>query len=301
MNTLKANSPAIFGPMRLPFLILTPACVLLGTATASFSGAPVILNYLILVFVGALAAHISVNALNEYHDFKSGLDFRTQRTPFSGGSGTLPANPEKGLLALFTGLAALAVVILVGLYFLYLKGLWILPLGALGVIVVTTYTRWLTRNPFLCLIAPGLGFGPLMVMGTHFALAGSYSWTSFLASLVPFFLVSDLLLLNQFPDIEADNSVGRRHLLIVRGTKTGTRVYGLFLAGAYLAIILGYLTKAIPLTCFPALATIALAVPAVIGASRYSENIPKLIPYLAMNVMINVLTPVLLAAGLFLS
>ena len=47
---------------------------------------------LILALAGGLLAHISVNALNEYLDFTSGLDLTTLRTPFSGGSGTLPAN-----------------------------------------------------------------------------------------------------------------------------------------------------------------------------------------------------------------
>ncbi|MGB7065006.1 MAG: prenyltransferase, partial [Syntrophobacteria bacterium] len=91
-NTLRA---VIFGPMRLPFLILTPACVMLGAATAAWSGSELNLYYLALTFVGAVAAHISVNALNEYDDCKSGLDFNTQRTPFSGGSGTLPQSPDK--------------------------------------------------------------------------------------------------------------------------------------------------------------------------------------------------------------
>lgn len=50
-----------------------------------------------------------------------------------------------------------------------------------------------------------------MVMGTHFALTGEYSATAGLASLVPFFLVSDLLLLNQFPDVEPIEPVQCAH------------------------------------------------------------------------------------------
>ncbi len=40
-----------------------------------------------LALLGAFLAHISVNTLNEYFDFKSGLDLETIKTPFSGGSG----------------------------------------------------------------------------------------------------------------------------------------------------------------------------------------------------------------------
>jgi len=292
---------AILGPMRLPFLVLNPACVGLGAAIAAWSGSEISIFYLILTFIGAVSAHISVNALNEYSDFKSGLDFTTKPTPFSGGSGTLPKAPEKAHFALITGLIAFAITALIGIYFLWVRGLWLLPLGVLGLFIIVTYTGWLTKNPFFCLIAPGLGFGPLMVMGTAFVLSGSYSWTSFVASLVPFFLVSDLLLLNQFPDMEADKGVGRRHIIIVMGKKAGVRVYGVFLAGAFAAIIFGYLLGLFPLGSLLALAALVIAIPTVIGVSKYTDDIPKLMPYMGRNVVINILTPVLLAIGLFIS
>ena len=290
----------ILGPMRVPFLTLVPVCVLLGVATAKWSGAELNLLQLLLAALGALAAHVSVNALNEYDDFRSGLDFKTQRTPFSGGSGTLPRHPDKSHFALAIGLIALAVVAAVGIYFLIVRGWGILPLGLLGLIVIVAYTPWLTRSPFLCLIAPGLGFGPLMVMGTHFALTGSYSWTAFVASLVPFFLVSDLLLLNQFPDVEADREVGRRHLLITAGRKSGVWVYALFLAAAYLSVVIGYVAGVLPLASLLALLSIALAIPTVRGAIRHADSIPELVPFMGKNVVINLATPALCAVGLFL-
>jgi 1,4-dihydroxy-2-naphthoate octaprenyltransferase len=291
----------IFGPMRLPFLILPPVCVVLGAATAAWSGNKLNLYYLVLAFIGAVSAHISVNALNEYDDFKSGLDFNTERTPFSGGSGVLPKNPEKAHYALITGLITLAITIFIGIYFLFVRGMWILPLGILGVINIVAYTGWFTRNSFICLIAPGLGFGPLMVMGTDFVLTGSYSWTSFVASLVPFFLVSDLLLLNQFPDTEADKGIGRYHFPIAIGRKASVTVYTIFLAGAYVSIILGCLAGVLPLASLVALVTIVLAVTIVKGAMRYADDTPKLIPFMGRNVLINILTPMLLAIGLFVS
>ena len=55
---------------------------------------------------GRRGAHLAVNMLNEYFDFKSGLDFKTQRTPFSGGSGTLPANPHLARQALTTAIVS---------------------------------------------------------------------------------------------------------------------------------------------------------------------------------------------------
>ena len=149
------------------------------------------------------------------------------------------------------------------------------------------------------MIAPGLGFGTLMVMGTHFVLTGAYGWTAFVASLVPFFLVSDLLLLNQFPDVEADRSVGRRHYPIVIGRPASALIYGAFLLGAYLAIGLGVWLGYLPVPCLIGWATLALAVPAFRGAYRYAGDMPRLLPAMGFNVILNILTPLLVAIGLF--
>ncbi len=289
----------LLGPMRVPFLILTPAYVLLGGGAASWSSGEVSILYLLLAFIGAICAHISVNALNEYFDFRSGLDSMTERTPFSGGSGTLPGRPEMARSALNTGLITLSVTGLIGLYFLYIRGLSLLPVGVLGLIIIFTYTIWIIRYPILCLIAPGLGFGPLMVMGTHLVLTGEYSWTGFVASLVPFFLVSDLLLLNQFPDVEADQSVGRRHLPIVVGKQTSSLIYGAFLLSAYLSIVLGVYLEYLPKFTLLGLATIVIALPTSVGVFRYAEDIKKLTPYMGLNVIINIATPLLVATGFF--
>jgi 1,4-dihydroxy-2-naphthoate octaprenyltransferase len=296
----KTLKEVIFGPMRLPFLVLTPACVTLGAATADWSGSPLNFHYLALALIGAVGAHISVNALNEYHDFESGLDFNTEPTPFSGGSGTLPRNPYQSYVALITGIVSMTVTVLVGIYFLRVRGLWLLPVGLLGLATIVTYTKWITRNAFLCLIAPGLGFGPFMVMGTDFVLTGTYSWTSFIASLVPFFLVSDLLLLNQFPDVEADRTVGRHHFPIAIGRKASVILYAAFLGSAYATVIIGYVAGRLPLEGFLALGSVIFAIPTIRGVSRFADDVPKLVPYMGRSVVVIILTPVLLAIGLFL-
>jgi len=291
---------ALLGPMRLPFLILTPACVLLGIGAAFYQSGRVDLLQVVIVLIGALAAHISVNALNEYFDFRSGLDLRTQRTPFSGGSGTLAAQPAMAPKALATGLVAMAVTAGVGLYFVFVRGAGLLPLGLAGLLIIAIYTVWLTRFPLLCLIAPGLGFGTFMVMGTSFALTGQYSWTAFVASLVPFFLVNNLLLLNQFPDVEADRSIGRKHFPIVIGRRASSWIYIAFLILTYTSIAGGVLVNLLPAWALLGLLTLPLAIAAGRGAHGRAEDISNLVPFMVQNVLLNIVTPVLMAIGLFL-
>jgi 1,4-dihydroxy-2-naphthoate octaprenyltransferase len=285
--------------VRPPFLVLALACVLLGLATAVWTAGNVSLLYLALVLLGALCAHISVNAFNEYGDFRSGLDSITHRTPFSGGSGTLPERPELARGTLAIALVTLTVTALIGLYFVLVRGLALLPLVAVGLLVVTAYTRWITRSPLLCLIAPGLGFA-LMVVGTDLALTGGYSWTALVASCVVFFLVSDLLLLNQFPDVEADQSVGRRHLPITIGRRRSTVVFAVFLVAAALSIVTGVATGHLPRACLLALIAFVPAGSVVAGAYRYADDTERLVPFLGRNVLVTVLAPVLTAVGLFI-
>jgi len=296
----RVSTPSIlFGPMRVPFLLLTPACIILGAASAFYGEGLFRMDYFLLALAGGLCAHISVNAINEYDDFKSGLDHQTTRTPFSGGSGTLPRSPEKAHYATAVGAVSLAVTVLTGIFFLAVQGVMLLPIGILGVLAVVLYTRLLTRDPLLCLLAPGIGFGPCMVMGAHFVMTGSYSLTSAAASLVPFFLVSNLLLVNQFPDIGPDAGVGRRHLMIVYGKRTGVIVCCLFFAGAFLSVILGWAAGLFPAAALVCLLTAPLALYTAAGIAKHADTaLENLLPYMGTNVIVTLLTPFLLAAGL---
>lgn len=292
--------PTLLRTLRPPFLVLTPACVLLGYATARSVAGQVDPLLLLVALAAALFAHISVNMLNEYHDFTSGLDLQTNRTPFSGGSGALPMHPDAALSVLVAGLVSLGIVVLAGVYFLYLRGLVLLPAGLAGVILVVTYTRWLNRTPWLCFVAPGLGFGPVMVAGTHFALTGELSALPVTAALVPFFLTSNLLLLNQYPDIEADANSGRNHVPIAYGTGVANTVYGFSAAAAALTLLLGVGEGMLPDAALAALAPLGLAGFALSGAIRHHDGIGRHPQYLAANAAAAVLTPFVLAVALLL-
>ena len=296
----RANQSSIlFGPMRVPFLLLTPVCVALGAAAAYFAEGAFRADWFLLAMAGGLCAHISVNAINEYDDFRSGLDLKTTRTPFSGGSGTLPENPEKAYWAAAIGVVTLLLTILAGIFFLRASGAGLLLIGIPGVFAVVLYTRWLTREPLLCLLAPGIGFGPCMVMGVGYVMTGTYGAAAFWASLVPFFLVSNLLLINQFPDIEPDAGFGRRHLMIAYGKRAGVIVYGAFLAGTYLSVLFAWLAGWFPALSLLALLTSPLAAHTAAGVAKHRDGgIEVLLPYMGRNVIITLVTPALLAIGL---
>ena len=290
----------ILKTMRPPFLVLTLVCVFLGLCTSFTTGASIDSMLFALIFIGAMSAHISVNMLNEYHDFKSGLDFKTKKTPFSGGSGALPNNPKVAKLVLLFGLLTLFITIAIGIYFMTIVGTAILPIGLIGLVIIVTYTQWLNRMPLLCLIAPGLGFGPLMIIGTHVVLTLEYSSFVWLISLIPFFLINNLLLLNQYPDIEADASVGRNTLPLAFGIECSNKVYALFMVAAYSLILLFVLVEILPTISVIALIPMGLSIFALVGAIKHKSNIGSFPKYLGANVAATILTPFLLGLSILL-
>lgn len=285
---------------RPQFLILTPMCVLVGVAAAAYDGFHLRTLHVILTLVGALLAHISVNVLNDYFDYRSGVDLAAKRTPFSGGSGILPAGLLKAQQVYLLGLASLIGVGAIGIYYTIEYGWQILPLGVVGILVVYLYTTHITRNPLLCAIAPGLGFGPLMVVGTYFTQTGQYSLTAGLASLVPGFLVSNLLLLNQFPDVEADKVASRRHIPIAYGRRFGARVYAVLMLATYVSLAVGVGVGVLPLTALIGLLTLPLAVKTVMGALKNYDDAEKLMPSLGSNILVILLTTLLTGVGILL-
>jgi 1,4-dihydroxy-2-naphthoate octaprenyltransferase len=290
----------LLGTMRLPFVVLAPVCALVGLGAAYSATGRINWFYFALAFVSAVSAHISVNVFNEYFDFRNGLDSLTHRTPFSGGSGTLQIHPALARRALLMAWIALAIPALIGIYFTMVWGWMALPLGACGLFLLYGYTKWIVKNPVLCLLAPGLGFGPLIVLSTNFALTGSYSIQAIVASLIPFFLVNDLLLLNQFPDLEADRSVDRHNLPIAIGRRASGYVYIAFLISAFVVIALGVLLGFLPRFSLIGLLTLVPGIQIIRDVLANSNNVPKLIPAMGQNVVVNLATPVLLTIGLFM-
>ncbi len=214
---------------RPAFLLLTPVVLFLAAALAWQQSESLSGDLLPWLLVSALCAAIARNLLNEYFDFSSGLDHQTEATPFSGGSKALIEAPHRAELVKWAGLLSVSLSTWSGLYLVAQVGWPLLLLGLLGVGLIIAYTPILNRFPWLCLLAPGLGYGLVMFLGAYWVLLGQVSWQGVWLMLLPLSLVSALLLMNQFPDAEADAQVGRRHAVIAWGRE---RAYAL-LAGLH--------------------------------------------------------------------
>ena len=94
--------------------------------------------------------------------------------------------------------------------------------------------------------------------------------------------------------------MGRKHFPITIGRPASSLIYGAFLLAATLSIVVGVLLDWLPVTCLIVLIGLVMIVPAMVGAHRHAENIERLVPFLALNVGINIIVPVLVAVGLFI-
>ena len=284
-----------FGVARAPFLLLPVTLVAAGAAAAAredaFAWGPTL-----LALVGLVLLHAAVNALNEASDMTTGIDLRTTRTPFSGGSGTLPA----GRLSLratrvFAYTCALAGG-LIGGWFAVRLGPFFALLMAVGAAAVLFYSDVLARVG-LGELAAGLGLGALPVWGSAWVQGPPPGTAAFWAGVPAFFMTFDLLLLNEFPDEEADRAGGRRNLVLMLGRKGAALVYAGAAALAPLAIV-----AAVGLKAFPPVALVAvvpsllLAKPLLWAFGDAREPVP--IPALGANVAWNLATNSVLALAL---
>ena len=296
MDEIKAGSfKAWFLLPRFHFIPLTVILVSLGTAIAAYEG---FFNwgYFLLAMIGSILVHMTVNVINDYHDYVDGIDLNTQRTPFSGGSGVLPLNLLKPKQAFWFATLCLLIAMVIGFYFVMVRGWLLFPLLLVAGFSAYFYNvylaKWLVGELFA-----GLNFGPMLVLGSYYVQTGRYSWEALVASLAPGILTANLLFLNEFPDREADQKGGRRHLVIVLGREGARIPFVALLVASYLCIIIGVLTKMMPVATLIGLLTIVFGWKAAKGALKYYNDTRQLVPILGANVITILGTQALLAIG----
>lgn len=263
---------------------------------------------IVLLTIGMVSAHSSVNLFNEYSDYNTGIDFNTNRSPFSGGSGMLPTGKTKPAAVLNAAIITLIISAAIGIYFAIVAHWSILALSIIGGLSIVFYTPFLAKIALGELIA-GLSLGTLPVIGSYIALTATpdQSLSEILPngviwlSIAPGILTALLLFINEFPDVEADIKGGRKHLVIIMGRKRAALLYVIGLVATFVSIIGCMIAGILSWWGILALLTIPVALKAGTTALKEYNNTPKLIPALGMNVITVLATDLLLAVSIFLS
>ena len=284
--------------IRAPFLLLSVVLVAIGGAVAKYDGIFRLPRFL-LCLIGVTCAHIAVNLFNEVSDFRTGIDRKTRRTPFSGGSGNLPAGATSVRAVGAAAILMLTVAALIGFYLAMVAG-WLLAVFACaGAAAILLYTPLLSRWG-IGEAAAGLCLGSLVVVGTYYAMHGTLTLNVLLLSVIPGLLTALLLLLNEFPDVAADLAGGRKHLVIRLGYRGASMVYTASLALSYIILIAGVWTHLFPRPTLLACLTVPLSIIVSRDAFRAGEDFKFLVPMLGKNVIIVLGTDLLMAIGYLL-
>ncbi len=283
------------GVARAPFLLLPVTLVAAGSAAAAYEGAfgwrPTL-----LALVGLLLLHTAVNALNEASDMTTGIDLRTTRTPFSGGSGTLPAGRLSVRTTRVFAYTCAAIGGLIGGWFaMRLDPLFALLMAA-GAASVLFYSDLFARMGVGEVVA-GLGLGALPIWGAAWVQGPPPGPAALWAGVPGFFMTFNLLLLNEFPDEEADRAGGRKNLVLMLGRKGAALVY----AGAAIltpaSIVVAVVVRALPVHALAAtLPSLLLVKPLLWAFGDTREPVP--VPALGANVVWNLATNSVLALAL---
>lgn len=285
--------------IRAQYLLLPVILSLVGGLLAMHDGAFDILNFLLYAAIMVLL-HITVNTLNDYYDHRSGIDLHTNRTMFNGGTGIIQA----GLLApnQVRNAAMLSYLVALGLsVFLIVKvGLELLPLVLLGMVFALFYTQSFARN-MLGEVAAGLGLGFLPVLGAYMVHLPEVTPGCLILALAAGILTFNLLLLNEFPDLEADRVGGRRNLVIRFGPKRAAKLYTALTMSVYGILIAFVVLGTIPALSLLGLITIPFAYKAATISFTDPKEIDSFIHGLTANVKVVLMTQALVAVGILAS
>lgn len=293
----------ILRTFRLPFVIATILPVALGTIIAYRAG---FFDWMLfaLTLIGALMIHLGVNTANDYFDGRSGADdINTTPTPFSGGSRVIQYGLLSALAVLSISTAAYFGGIMIGLYLAFTRGLPILVIGILGLLLSYGYTapplKWSYRG--LGELAVGIGFGPLLVLGSYYVQAQGFSLEAFLASLPIGMLVMLILYVNEIPDRTWDDEAGKKTLVARIREETAVTGYLVSLAALYGIILFSVVVGVFPPTAIVALLTIPMALKVKSQIKGNLGNPYGLMRAMSLNIKLYVYTTLLLIAGYPLS
>jgi 1,4-dihydroxy-2-naphthoate octaprenyltransferase len=199
---------------------------------------------------------------------------------------------------LWLGIACFVLLVPIAVFFILKTGWMLLPLLMLAMFLIVFYTPLILKMGYPEW-SPGLGLGILPVMGAYFVHTGEYTLTAFIASMPSYFLVHNLLLLNEFPDVEADVTVNRRTLPIVIGKKRAAYFFSLYTMLVYIWVVWAVTYHYMPVFTLLSLLTLPIAVHVIKGSFRY-DDMEIFLDAMKKNVLLVLLTQAFIAAGYIL-
>lgn len=284
--------------IRIRFLLASVIAVSNGLAISYWKYHTIDPIYAVLTYVGVIFLHASVDLLNDYWDYKRGIDIATKRTKFSGGTGVLPENLLAPRTVYIAGLVFLILGASIGAYFILVRGVAIAIILGFAVIAIYFYS---TR-----IVNAGLGElfvaikGAMIVLGSLYVQNAVLEPAAIYGGAIVGILSATVLFINSFPDYEADKSKGRRTLVIILGRKTSSTIFPMFMIAAYALIVGGIFFGLTTVYSLISFVSMPFAIKSAVSLRKDPQGIDNIVPAMASTVTYSRITGFLLALGYIL-
>lgn len=281
--------------IRVRFLLASVIAVLVGLALNWSQNSTIEYFDAILTFAGVLALHASVDLLNDYWDFKRGIDTKTTRTKMSGGTGVLPEGLLKPSSVYHAGAVFLIIGSLIGSYFVITYGILIAIILGFAILSIYFYSTKIVDS--------GLGEffvgvkGSMIVIGTFFIQSGEVNLESVFAGVVIGTLSSLVLFIASFPDHDADKSKGRKTLVICVGKEKARKLFWIFPLIAYSMIIIGISLNFFPLLSLICFLSFPFMIKSGVGLQKNFNSLHELVPFMSSSLKFSRITGILFVSS----
>ncbi len=242
--------------------------VVLGSTWAAYEG---VWSWLLfaITLIASISIQIGTNLINDYYDTKKGSDTPETRGPHSAmRDGMLTLNQVFWGAIFFFGLGAV-----LGLYLVYVRGLFILWIGILSVLAGWFYTAGPYSFAYNALgeVVVFIFMGPIMVLGSYYVQTQTLSWDVLFLSLPIALLVAAILFANNMRDIEKDITNGKRTLANISGRKLSRWEYNGMVGGSYAVLVLLVVLRIAPLFTLLAFVTLPFAIDMIRTSALHDE------------------------------
>ena len=291
---------------RARTLPVMAAPVIIGSVLAWQQGATFHWGLFVLAFVGALAAHLGANVVNDVFDFGAGADQAAQAIMPQGNTvttgsrfllnGKLSIRFYRGL-----GVACFAVALLCGIVLSFFRP-WALVFGIVGFLLAFFYVAPPLR---LAYIGRGLGeldilisFGILPLVGSFYVQAGTVTSIALLASLPVGLYTMAVLYFHHFLHWRADKTVGKITPVVALGEKDARIVGAIILLLIAVTVVLDVYLKVFPWYTIIAALTI---IPVEFVLRQATGDLKHYLKLMASNMNGNLLSALLILVALLVS
>ena len=224
----------------------------------------------IAALLGGLGLHIGTNVINEIYDVRHGIDSITSpRMSMAILKGRIS---EPGAFAV--AWSGFILALLMGIFLVLQRGWPIVLLGLIGFIGGYFYTAPPFQYKYRALGLPlvFLLMGPLMVVGSYFAVTGSFDPNLLIVSLPVGLLVTAILHGNEWRDVAEDTRHGFTTFSAQVGREAAHWVYVMLVLGAYVAVGLAVMVGALPTLALLTLFSLPLMAWILRDAERGAEG-----------------------------